>query len=274
MIEHQFKKRFGQNFISDTNLLQAIVTDAGITNQDTVLEIGAGAGTLTTALAAVAKKVVSYEIDFDLQHPLLDLKLPNVEFVFQDALKTSMADIEEKVLGSVHTDKEASAEKYKLVANLPYYITTPLLFKFLEEATKLKSMTIMVQKEVALRMIAEPNCKEYGILTLMIRFYGSATLTRTVGRQLFYPQPNVDSAVVHIEIQDNLYPDVDKQKLAKLVKASFSMRRKTMQNNLLTLGISKDVLQTKVSAVLLKKRAENLSIDDYVNLYHVLEEIL
>lgn len=274
MIEHQFKKRFGQNFISDTNLLQAIVTDAGITNQDTVLEIGAGAGTLTAELAAVAKKVVSYEIDFDLQQPLLDLKLPNVEFVFQDALKTSMADIEEKVLGSAHTGKEASAEHYKLVANLPYYITTPLLFKFLEEATRLKSMTIMVQKEVALRMIAEPNCKDYGILTLMIRFYGRATLTRTVGRQLFYPQPNVDSAVVHIEIQDNLYPDVDKQKLGKLVKASFSMRRKTMQNNLLTLGISKDVLQTKVSADLLKKRAENLSIDDYVNLYHVLREIL
>lgn len=274
MKEHQFKKRFGQNFISDTNLLQAIVSDAGITNQDTVLEIGAGAGTLTTALAAVAKKVVSYEIDLDLQVPLLELKLPNVEFVFQDALKTSMTDIEEKVLGSDQINNASFEQAYKLVANLPYYITTPLLFKFLEEATKLKSMTIMVQKEVAMRMIAEPNCKDYGILTLMIRFYGKATLTRTVGRQLFYPQPNVDSAVVHIEIQDDLYPDVDKRKLGKLIKASFSMRRKTMQNNLLTLGISKDVLQTKVSADLLKKRAENLSIDDYVNLYHELKDIL
>src|SRR5574344_1301425 len=148
-----FKKNFGQNFISDQNLISAIVSDAIVTKEDNVLEIGAGAGTLTSKLAENAKKVVSYEIDKTLTEYLQNLcsQYPNLSIYIKDGLKTPISEIE----------KDFNGEKYMVVANLPYYITSPLIFKFIEETNNAKSITVMVQKEVAERYNSEPNSKEY-----------------------------------------------------------------------------------------------------------------
>ena len=148
MIEHEFKKKFGQNFISDKNLLSAIVRDAQVSSNDEVLEIGAGAGALTQIISQNAKKVVSYEIDKDLVDVLSSLKLKNAKFVFDDVMKYDTEDIERDFDG-----------QYKLIANLPYYITTPIIFKFLGESEKIESLCIMVQKEVAERIVAKAVAK-------------------------------------------------------------------------------------------------------------------
>ena len=257
MINHNFKKKYGQNFITDINLLNAIVKDAQITANDDVLEIGAGAGTLTEVLSNTAKKVVSYEIDSDLQNTLLSLNLQNTRFVFKDIMKEPLEKIEEDFVG-----------EYKMVANLPYYITTPIIFKFLNNSNKLDSLTIMVQKEVAQRMIAKSGDDDYGVLSIMIEFYGQASITRIVSRKMFYPQPNVDSAIVHLQIEQNKYPDIDKDKFYKFIQICFSMRRKTLKNNLSHgYGFSSNMLEEKLGKEILEKRAENFDIDQLINIF-------
>ena len=252
-----FSKKFGQNFIFDTNLLSAIVSDSNITKDDEVLEIGAGAGTLTKIIAKNCKKVVSYEIDTNLKdilsQNLVDTK--NCQVVFADALKTPLEEIEANFLGDYH-----------IIANLPYYITTPLIFKFVESC-RVKSITVMVQKEVADRLVAKSG-KDYGIITVMLDFFGNVKITRNVSRKMFTPVPNVDSAVVNIQLEKNKF-DVDKDSFSKVVHSAFAMRRKTILNNLSSgLNLSKD----KVEQILKKaniqpfERAEKLSTQDYVNI--------
>lgn len=256
-MEHNFKKKFGQNFLSDKNLLEAIVNDAKICDKDNVLEIGAGAGALTTPLSQKAKKVVSFEIDRDLQDHLQNLNLKNTTFVFKDALKEDIQTIEELFNG----------ERFKLVANLPYYITTPLIFKFLEESDKVDSLTIMVQKEVAERMTAIEGGKDYGVLTVMVGFFGDACIKRIVGRQMFYPEPNVDSAVVNIT-RNQKYQDVDRKKFYEFVKVCFSMRRKTLANNLsVGLKLNKEELSKRLQGFDLSRRAESFSLQEFVEMF-------
>ena len=258
MKDFTFKKKFGQNFISDKNLLNAIVDDAQITADDEVLEIGAGAGSLTQALSARAKKVVSFEIDKDLCEHLNSLNLQNVNFVFDDFMKHSLDEI------------EANFEKeYKVVANLPYYITTPIIFRFLEETKKCKSLTIMVQKEVAERVCAKEGGKDYGILTVMANFYGSPQINRIIKRQMFFPVPNVDSALLTIKLEPNKFGEVDSQKFSKFIKACFSMRRKTLLNNLSTL-YSKEKLKGVLDAQTLGKRAEQFSLEEFLQIFNKL----
>ncbi len=257
MIEHNFKKNFGQNFISDKNLLLAIVDDAGIVSEDEVLEIGAGAGSLTQALSQRAKKVVSYEIDKELEDKLTALNLKNVEFCFADIMKVEVSQLEKKFQGN-----------YKLVANLPYYITSPIIFKFLSQSTKLTSLTIMVQKEVAQRIVANYGSKDYGVLSIMVQFFGEAKLTRNVSRNLFYPRPNVDSAIVHIKIKEK-FVDIDKQSFFAFVQTCFSMRRKTLKNNLLKEEKYKTKLQN-LSEEQLVKRAEDFSLEQLIIIYKLL----
>ena len=249
MIEHQFKKKFGQNFITDKNLLCAIANDAQIENCQ-VLEIGAGAGTLTQVLNDRAEFVHSYEIDLDLKEHLLSLKLSNTKFFFEDIMKLSLEKI------------ESDFSHYKLVANLPYYITSPLIFKFIK-SHKLDSMTIMVQKEVAQRICAKENSKDYGLLSIMTAFYGDSKITRIVGKDNFYPKPKVDSAVVNIKI-DRKYRDVDEDKFYNLVQNLFSMRRKTIRNNL---AKNYKSLIAKLDEDLLSKRSEQLSLAQIINIY-------
>ena len=216
-----FNKKFGQNFIYDKNLLNAIIEQSGINSEDEVLEIGPGAGTLTKVIAQKAKKVVSYEIDTNLK-PILEENLKDVtkaKIIFQDALKTDLNEIESNF-----------TNEYTLIANLPYYITTPLIFKFLK-SERVKSMCIMVQKEVGQRLIATNKDKEYGAISAILDFYGDVKILRQVPRHMFTPVPNVDSCVVQINIKRNKN-NANAELYEKIIKSAFANRRKTLANNL------------------------------------------
>ena len=263
----RFNKQFGQNFIFDKNLLTAIVKDSNISKQDDVLEIGPGAGTLTKIIAEFSKKVVSYEIDKNLV-PILEQNLQGVEnskIIFADALKTDIKEIESNFDG-----------EYKIVANLPYYITTPLIFKFIEQTKKVQSITIMVQKEVADRLVAKKGSKDYGTISIILDFYGKVKVLRNVPRRMFIPPPNVDSAMVQIEMIKNKY-DADEELFKKIVHSAFAMRRKTLQNNLSQgFGISKaqveEILQQAGFAPTV--RGEQLSTEDYVKITNVMKQYI
>ena len=220
--DFKFNKSFGQNFIFDQNFLNSIV-DLVVNENDTVLEIGAGAGTLTKAISKKAKKVLSFEIDKNLE-PILKENLKdhsNCEIIFQDIMKVDISDLEEKLGG-----------EYIMVANLPYYITTPIIFKFLENAKNLKSMSIMVQLEVAERLTARAGTKEYGAITPAIDYRANAKIIKKVGRHMFTPVPNVDSAIVKIDFVKNKFDILDTHTLDETIKGVFAMRRKTLANNL------------------------------------------
>lgn len=267
-VDFRFNKALGQNFITDANLLDAIVADSGITPSDVVVEIGTGAGTLTRAIAKVAKKVYSFEVDRNLEAVLaLSLQgVENAEVVFRDVLKMSDEQLEAIV-----------GKKFKVVANLPYYITTPLAMRFIESTLEVESITIMVQKEVALRFVAKPNTPDYSAITLAIEMAGEAQITRNVSRTMFYPSPNVDSAVVRIDVDRNKLDGENVALLHKLVRSSFAMRRKTLANNLsVAFKIDKQtaaqiIVDAGFSPMV---RGEALSLDDYKKLSKSLEKII
>ena len=257
----RFNKALGQNFISDTNLLKGIVGDSGVTEDDVVVEIGTGAGTLTRQIASVAKKVYSFEVDKNLEpvHALSLQGVDNVEVIFRDILKMKDGEIQE-IIGT---------GDFKVVANLPYYITTPLIMRFLESDLPVKSLTIMVQEEVGLRLVAKPNTADYSAITLAVLLRGQASITRKVGRNMFYPAPNVDSAVVRIDIDRNKLEGENKQLIHKIVRSAFAMRRKTLVNNLnASFGISKQEATERLNRAGLDERVrgEALSLEDYIRL--------
>lgn len=218
----KFKKQFGQNFISDTNLLQSIVAASGITKDTTVVEIGCGAGTLTRAIAENAKRVYAFDVDTQLQPVLAETLagLENVEVIFRDFTKVNLKEFEQEI------------DEYVVVANLPYYITTPLVTKFLEESDKVQGLSIMVQEEVAERFCAKENTAEYGSITAAIALKGEAKIVKRVPRTLFYPRPNVDSAVVKIDFDRGRVEVKDEKAYRQTVKCAFLNRRKTLENNL------------------------------------------
>lgn len=260
-----FKKQFGQNFISDTNLLRSIVEASGIDKDTTVVEIGCGAGTLTRALAEAAKKVYAFDIDRDLQPVLAETLagLDNVEVIFRDFNKLSLKEFEREV------------EEYVVVANLPYYITTPLVTKLLEESDKVQGLSIMVQEEVAERFCAKENTPEYGSITAAIALKGRARIVKRVSRNLFYPRPNVDSAVVKIEFERGRIAVKDERAYRQTVKCAFLNRRKTLENNLvnffkLTREQAKEILAE--AGVEDKARGETLSPERLAKLADVLSE--
>lgn len=223
--KHSFKfsKKFGQNFISDLNLLDKIVNLSGITENDVVLEIGCGAGTLTKELAKKAKFVFGYEIDKTLQ-PVLAENLggvENCEITFRDVMREKTADIEKHI-----------GEEYVIVANLPYYITSPLVMKFIEQSQKCKAIVIMVQLEVAERFCALPGTPEYGAITAGINAVADCEKLLFVPREMFYPRPNVDSEVVKIVFNKNKHCIASREVYRETVRAAFSSRRKTLANNL------------------------------------------
>ena len=221
-----FKKNFGQNFLSDNTILEQIVTGAGVEQTDRVLEIGVGAGTLTRVLSSHAQKVIGYEIDKSLKG-VLDKTLQgkdNVEIVFADALKTPIEEIEKKIGG-----------EYRVVANIPYYITSPLIMKFVDTATKCKSITAMIQKEVADRICAKAGTADYGSITVGVNAVANTSIIVNVDKTKFYPMPKVDSAVVHIVMDKNKYDIKDIKVFRDLVRCAFSSRRKTFVNNLINM---------------------------------------
>ncbi|MDE7372440.1 MAG: 16S rRNA (adenine(1518)-N(6)/adenine(1519)-N(6))-dimethyltransferase RsmA, partial [Clostridia bacterium] len=260
----RFNKALGQNFISDKNLLEARVADSGVTEEDIVVEIGTGGGTLTRALAGVTKRVVSFEVDTNLQSVLaLTLQgVENAEVVFRDILKMSDDAVRETV----------GADSFKVVANLPYYITTPLVMRFLESDLDVKSLTVMVQQEVADRFVAKANTADYSAVTLAIESRGSACITRKVNRKMFYPVPNVDSAVVRIDVDRNKLEGENTELLHKLIRSSFAMRRKTLANNLsVAFGLDKQTATDKIVSAGFSPmvRGEALSLADYIKLTRI-----
>lgn len=263
-LDIKFNKSFGQNFIFDTNLLKAIVADGGVNKSTDVLEIGTGAATLTREIAAAANKVVSYEIDTNLTDTISKTlsNSKNARVVFKDIMKEDIETIEANFDG-----------EYVMVANLPYYITTPIIFKFLETATRLKTMVIMVQKEVAERLVAKHNTAEYGAITAVINAVANTKITRIVKRNMFIPAPNVDSAVVRIDFDKNKYKVNSYENLSKLIKSAFHMRRKTLVNNLKSsFNLPKEKIETAFSELNLPigVRGEALSPEQFVNLSNLL----
>ena len=270
LIRHgfRFNKKFGQNFISDGNLLSSIINLSDISDDDAVIEIGVGAGTLTRAIAARCRRVIGYEIDENLK-PVLEETLSgveNAEVVFKDILRVKTADIE----------REAGGE-YSVVANLPYYITTPVIMKFIEEASLCRKLVIMVQEEVAERLCARENTPEYGAITASIAVCGDARVIKRVPRTMFYPVPNVDSAVVRIDICPLKFGVTDAEFYRKTVRAAFSNRRKTLANNLmLSFGLARDGAEEVLedADIDLLARGETLSAEKFARLSFALKRAL
>lgn len=261
-----FQKRFGQNFLTDGNLLDSIVEKAGIGGNDTVVEVGCGGGTLTAAIAKKAKRVIGFEIDGKLEPVLKETlaEYDNVEIIFRDVMKVSAGEIERIAGGD-----------YAVVANLPYYITTPVLMKFLEEGEKVTSVTVTVQEEVADRLCALPGTPEYGAITVAVNAAGNAEKVMRIGRNLFYPVPNVDSAVVKITIDRDKYDAETRAMIRSVVRAAFQSRRKTLVNNLMqAFKISRAEAESAVVAAGIgpMTRGETLGVEDYRRLAERLKE--
>lgn len=257
-----YNKQFGQNFITDTNLLQAIVNDSGVQENDTVVEIGAGAGTLTRELAKKTKKVIAFEIDNNLKpiHEETLKQLENVEIIYGDFLKYDISQLTILAGGN-----------YRVVANLPYYITTPIIMNILEnDIEHCDSLTVMVQKEVGERLVAQPNTENYGAITCSVGIRADVSIKRIVNRKMFFPVPTVDSCITHIEVNRDKYK-CDTKAVVAFMRNSFAMRRKTLANNIL--NVYKDISREKVEKALIKcnlllsVRGESLSIDQFINLY-------
>jgi len=259
-----FKKNLGQNFIFDKNLLISMVLDSGITSDDVVIEIGAGAGTLTEQLAKVAKKVISFEIDKNLSSVLskVEERHENLSIVFKDILKVDL------------TQFIPPNQKFKVVANLPYYITTPIMFYFLEKS-ELASITVMVQKEVAERFCANKNSSNYGAVTAQLAYYSTPKITRIVSKKLFNPEPKVDSAIVRLDIEKKSGVENPKT-LKKVIAASFAMRRKTLSNNLVAaFSFSKEMSEKILAScnIAVNARGETLDIFDFIKLSNEIENL-
>ena len=263
--KHNFKfsKSLGQNFLIDDNVIDRILEGARLSETDRIIEVGPGIGTLTREMGKVAENVVAIEIDKTLipilQETLADLD--NVEVVNEDILKVDVQGlINEKLNGG----------PVKLVANLPDYITTPIVMKFLEEDIPVTDIVVMVQKEVADRMNAKPSTKDYGALSVAVQYYCDTEIVAKAPRHMFVPQPNVDSIVIGLHVRDEKKYVVDNEDIFfKTVKASFGQRRKTLLNSLGGLGfLSKDQIKEALKAANIdeKRRGETLSIDEFANL--------
>lgn len=264
-----FQKKFGQNFLVDSNVLENIIEKAGITEDDLVLEIGPGIGTMTQYLCESAREVVAIEIDETLI-PILNYTLEdydNVEIINDDALKT---DIEKIV------KKKNSGKPIKVVANLPYYITTPIIMGLLEGKAPIESITIMVQKEVAERMQTGPGSKDYGALSLAVQYYADANILMTVPASCFMPRPKVDSSVIKLDIYDKPPVDVcDEEMMFKIIRASFNQRRKTLVNglkNASNLPFTKEEIEESIEKLGedVRVRGEKLTLEQFAKLTNIL----
>lgn len=262
-----FKKQLGQNFIFDTNLLKYIVEASGVTSNDKVIEIGAGAGTLSNQLALKAKEVISFEIDKSLKERLLDVekKHDNLKFIFEDFMSVDL---------KTYINEN---EKVKVVANIPYYITTPIIFKLLDFADNIISMSFMVQKEVAERFCADENNKMYGITSVILQSIADVEYVKTIKKECFTPIPKVDSALIKLNLKLNKYNIDDRKFFIDFVHASFAMRRKTLVNNLLKkYNLTRDEIEEvlKENKFDIMIRPENISVENFVKLSNYINHIL
>lgn len=253
-----FKKSFGQNFIVDKNIIDNIIKFSLVDKDTMVIEIGPGAGSLTTALAASSKSVLCYEIDDSLKDVLSDsLKnFDNVDIIYQDFLKANVSE----------TLKKYNYDKLYVIANLPYYITTPIITKIIEDKLNVDKIVIMVQKEVGDRLKAQPGSKDYNSLSIYISYYFNVKKLMDVSRNVFLPKPNVDSIVIELSKKENKYKLKNENVFFKLVRDSFVQKRKTLRNNLKAYDLNKIEKVLNKYGYDLSVRAENLSIDIFVDI--------
>lgn len=255
------RHRLGQNFLAEPQVLERICSAAQLSKDDLVLEIGPGLGTLTQALAERAGRVVAVELDRLLVSILQDTIVafyPNVEIVQGDASRIDLAELLKQRL--------APGQRAKVVANLPYYITTPLLLRLLEERLPLSHAVVMVQREVAERIVAPPGGKDYGSLSVAVQFHSIPQIAARVPRAAFVPAPEVDSAVVLLEMRESPPVDADERTFRGVVKAAFGQRRKTLLNALSAgLGLGKDLLAAALGAAGIDpgRRGETLSLQEF-----------
>lgn len=264
-----FQKKFGQNFLIDTHVLDKIIAAAGITKDDFVLEIGPGIGTMTQYLACAAREVVAVEIDKNLI-PILEDTLSeydNVSVINEDILKVDIAALAEEKNGG---------RPIKVVANLPYYITTPIIMGLYEKHVPLESITVMVQKEVADRMQVGPGTKDYGALSLAVQFYAKPYIVANVPPNCFMPRPSVGSAVIRLTSHETRPVEVvDEQLMFKIIRASFNQRRKTLANGLNNsseLNLPKEVIIKSIEELGrgASIRGEALSLEEFAKLTNII----
>ena len=267
--EFCFQKKFGQNFLIDGHVLDKIIAGAGVTKDDMVLEIGPGIGTMTQYLAEAAGKVVAVEIDRNLL-PILQETLAdydNVKVIHADVLSL---DLEKLV------QEENGGRPIKVVANLPYYITTPIIMALFEQHVPLTNVTVMVQKEVAARMKSGPGSKDYGALSLAVQYYAEPYIVANVPCNCFMPRPNVDSAVIRLTRYEEPPVQVkDEKMLFKIIRASFNQRRKTLQNGLNNsseLNFTKDQIAAAIAEAGFSPsvRGEALTLEQFAKLTDIL----
>ncbi len=270
--EFQFKKKFGQNFLIDPHVLDKIVDAAQITKDDFVLEIGPGIGTLTQYLCENARQVLAVEIDDKLIPILKETLQPydNVEVLHGDILKQDIQQI---------ADTYNDGKPIKVVANLPYYITTPIIMELFESHVPLANVTVMVQKEVADRMKAEPGTKDYGALSLAVQYYAKPYIAAFVPPNCFMPRPNVGSAVIRLDCLARVPVEVHNEKLMfRLIRASFNQRRKTLQNgiaNSAELSFTKEQAARAIeqTGFDVRIRGEKLGLEEFARLADELERM-
>ncbi|MCR5672033.1 MAG: 16S rRNA (adenine(1518)-N(6)/adenine(1519)-N(6))-dimethyltransferase RsmA [Butyrivibrio sp.] len=264
------KKKFGQNFLIDGNVLENIVEAAGVNSKSCVLEIGPGIGTLTQYLADSAKRVIAVEIDKSLMPVLADTlsEYDNVTVINEDVLKVDIAALAQEY---------NQGKPMKVVANLPYYITTPIIMKLFESGAPIESITVMVQKEVADRMVEGPGSKDYGSLSLAVGYYAETEAVCDVPPSSFIPQPGVGSAVVRLSKYDKPKVSVSDEKyMFEIIRTSFNQRRKTLSNSLSNnpaLRVSRDDVQKALSQMGIDERArgETLSLSQFAQLADILQ---
>lgn len=266
-----FQKKFGQNFLIDTHVLDKIIRSAEITKDDFVLEIGPGIGTMTQYLACAARKVVAVEIDKALipilQDTLSDYE--NVQVINEDILKVDIVKLAEK---------ENGGKPIKVVANLPYYITTPIIMGLFEKQVPIKSITVMVQKEVADRMQVGPGTKEYGALSLAVQYYANPYIVANVPPNCFMPRPKVGSAVIRLERYEKPPVQVENEKqMFQIIRASFNQRRKTLVNGLKNspeLSFSKEQIEEALKFIgqPVGVRGEALTLEEFAALSNALSQ--
>ena len=256
--DFRFKKKFGQNFIVDQNIIDKIILESGVSDDTMVIEIGPGAGSLTYKLCGTAKNVLCYEIDDSLRDILSSnlSDFSNVDIKFCDFLT---ADVSSDL-------KDYSYDKLFVVANLPYYITTPIIMKIIEDKIPVDKIVVMVQKEVGDRFKALPGSRDYGSLSIFLNYYFDVYKLMDISRNIFIPKPNVDSIVVEFRRKENRFSVYDEDLFFKLVRDSFKQKRKTIRNNLN--GYDLSVIESVLSkyGYDLSVRAEALSIDIFIDI--------
>lgn len=256
--EFSFKKKFGQNFIIDENIINSIINKSNIDSDTLVIEIGPGAGSLTYKLGLASKQVLAYEIDTKLDSILKEnlKEVKNVDIIYDDFLKRNVKD----------DLKKYEYDKLYVVANLPYYITTPIIVKLIEEDINVDKIVVMVQKEVGDRFKARPNNKDYSSLSVFLNYYFDVSKLMDVSKNVFIPKPNVDSIVVLFNKKENKYELNDKDVFFKLIKDSFKQKRKTLRNNLNGYELDKVLEVLKKYNFDLSVRAEQLSLEVFVDI--------